>query len=148
MHEERDDALRMLAKLGFRGLDVYLAELMPAVEMAWADGVIQPNERAVLEAYCESLVEELNRQAGAPFFSLRRALRMLDRATARRLPPSQRREALVALKQLAGISPRGAEICARMVTWAEAVAAVDGRPVWDTRELFWLQFMKRNLGLA
>ncbi|MGV3624653.1 MAG: hypothetical protein ACO1OB_27785 [Archangium sp.] len=145
---ERDDALRMLAKLGFRGLDVYLAELMPAVEMAWADGRIQANERAILEAYCASLVEELNRQAGARFFTLRRALRVLERATTQRLPPSQRLHTLIALRMLAGVSPDGAERCKRMVNWAEAVAAVDGRPVWDTRELFWLQFMKRNLGLA
>lgn len=148
MNDERDDALRKLAKLGFRGLDVYLAELMPAVETAWADGTIQANERAILESYCATLVDELNRQAGARFFTLGRALRLLDRATTTRLLPSQRFEALLALKTLAGISPHGAETCNRMVTWAEAVAAVDGRPVWDTRELFWLQFMKRNLGLA
>ena len=32
-----------------------------------------------------------------------------------------------------------------MLEWAEAVAAVDGSPVWDNRELFWLQTMKQNL---
>jgi len=32
-----------------------------------------------------------------------------------------------------------------MVEWAEAVAAVDGSPVLDSRELFWLQRVRTVL---
>lgn len=141
-------ALRALAALGFKGRDVYLAELIPAVEMAWADGVIHPNERAMLEAYAESLVERLNAHAGASFFSQRRALRLLDLLTRRRLQPSERRSALEALHTWAGRGLTGTELRKRMVEWAEAVAVVDGAPVWDTRELFWLQAMRRHLDLV
>ena len=63
MNLQTEDALKVLSALGFKGRDVYLAELIPAVEMAWADDAIQPNERALLEVYCENLVEHLNQQA-------------------------------------------------------------------------------------
>ena len=97
MEKEKEQALHDLGDLGFKGRDVYLAELVPVVEMAWADGVIAPNEQAVLETWSGN-----------------------------------------------GLS--GEEMRSGMLEWAEAVAAVDGSPVWDTRELFWLQTMKRNFG--
>ncbi len=145
MTTEQKNAIHQLAALGFKGRDLYLAELIPAVEMAWADGVIQPNERAMLESYCMDLVERLNREAGAAFFTLSRALALLDKLTERRLHPSERQAALFALKEWAGPGLPGHEKRKRMLQWAEAVAAVDGKPVWDTRELFWLQALKRNL---
>lgn len=145
MTNDIDVALAALAKLGFKGRDLYLAELIPAVEMAWADGVIQPNERAMLESYCIELVERLNREAGAPFFSLGHALVLLERLTQRRSTPAERHAALMALGRWGAASATGAARRKRMFEWAEAVAAVDGKPVWDTRELFWLQAMRRNL---
>ncbi len=145
MNPDKEKALRDLADLGFKGRDVYLAELLPVVEMAWADGVIAPNERALLEAYGEALTDRLNRQAGAQFFGLARTLLVLDRLTERRLTPAQRLTALRALKAWSGSGSSGQEMRSGMLEWAEAVAAVDGSPVWDTRELFWLQTMKRNL---
>jgi|GEM_PF-2856952 hypothetical protein len=144
MNLQAEDALRVLSVLGFKGRDVYLAELIPAVEMAWADGEIQPNERAMLEAYCETLVERLNQQAGANFFSVARAKSLLERLSRRRLRPAERQAALFALKTWSGLALSGAQMRKRMLEWAEAVAAVDGSPVWDTRELFWLQSLKRN----
>lgn len=146
MQKEKEQALHDLGDLGFKGRDVYLAELAPVVEMAWADGVIAPNEKAVLEAYCESLTERLNRQAGMQFFRLTRTLLVLERLTRRRLSPVQRLVALKALKAWSGNGLNGEEMRSGMLEWAEAVAAVDGSPVWDTRELFWLQTMKRNFG--
>jgi hypothetical protein len=65
--------------------------------------------------------------------------------TQRRLTPDQRLKALKALKQWSGTGASGEEMRSGMLEWAEAVAAVDGSPVWDTRELFWLQTMKRTL---
>ena len=144
MTEETEKALQDLEGLGFKGRDVYLAELIPVVEMAWADGEIQPNELALLEAFCETLTERLNMQAGAAFFRLSRTFRLLDRLVARRLTPFERLAALRALKTFSGRSAAGAEMRKGMLEWAEAVAAVSGSPVWDTRELFWLQTMKRN----
>jgi len=140
-----EDALTVLSALGFRGRDVYLAELIPAVEMAWADDQVQPNERAMLEAYCEDLVERLNKQSGAGFFSVARAKALLEVLTQRRLRPAERRAALCALQAWSGLMLSGEQMRKRMLEWAEAVAAVDGSPVWDVRELVWLQEMKQKL---
>ena len=138
MNEERQQALTRLAALGFQGADVYLAELIPAVEMAWADGEIQPRERLVLEAYCEALVDRLNREAGYAFFTLRRAHRLLGALLTSRLSPAARQAALEALSRADGVADRE-----RMLTWAEAVGGAAGAPPWDTREQFWLQAMRR-----
>ena len=145
MTNDMDVALATLAKLGFKGRELFLAELIPAVEMAWADGVIQPNERAMLESYCMDLVERLNREAGAPVFTLGSALLLLERLAQRRLTRTERRAALLVLARWGAASPTGAVRRKRMFEWAEAVAAVDGKPVWDMRELFWLQVMRRTL---
>ncbi|MBL8912320.1 MAG: hypothetical protein JNM17_16635 [Archangium sp.] len=134
----RERAVEKLNRLGFRGPELYLAELIPAVEMAWADGVVGPNELAILEAYCEALVESLNRQVGARLFTLDRALKRMHRLVERRLTPAERQLALEALRDWSS-GETGAAQRKRMVEWAQAVAAVDGSPVWDTRELFWLQ---------
>lgn len=142
---ERQVALERLKALGLRGADVYLAELIPAIEMAWADGVVQPNEQALLEAYCESLVKQLNEQAGARLFDLGRALRRLHTFLSRRLTPSERHTALEALRLL---STGQQTMRRRIAQWCEAVAAVDGSPVWDARELFWLQRVRTSLELA
>lgn len=136
----KEQALRVLARLGFRGPDRYLAELIPAVEMAWADGSVQANEQAMLEAYTSALVDELNREAAVKAFSLRRGLALLRGLLSRRLEPYQRYAVLQALRALAGERARS-----RMVEWAQAVGAVAGSPVWDARELFWLQAMRRHL---
>lgn len=141
-------ALQDLSNLGFEGSDVYLAEIIPAVEMAWCDGVIQPEERATLEAYCEEITGRLNREAQAPFFTQVRALILLDLLSVRRLLPSERQAALRALKIWSGNGPGGATMRRRIVAWAEAVAAVAGHPAWDTREMFWLQAMRRNFELV
>ena len=98
MDSEIEAAVRDLAAMGFKGHDVYLAELIPVVELAWADGQIEPNERALLESYCAALTDRLNRAAGAPFFRLGHTLRVLDRLTQRRLSPAQRMVSVCALK--------------------------------------------------
>lgn len=143
----REKAVQRLRSLGFEGADLYLADLIPAVEMAWADGQVQANERAVLEAFCETLVESLNRRAGARLFTVERARRRLERLLERRLGPAERQAALLAVAQLSeGVV--GADRRKRMIEWAEAVAAVDGSPVWDARELFWLERVRSTLGLS
>jgi hypothetical protein len=144
---DRTRALDRLRQLGFTGADVYFAELIPAAEMAWADGEVQPNELAVLHAYGEALVESLNRQVGATLFKTPRALAWLKKLTQRRLSPHERAWALEAVRALSN-GPSGLAMRKRIVEWCEAVAAVDGSPVWDVREAFWLQRVKTSLELA
>lgn len=144
--ERLASARRDLARLGFSGPSVYFAELIPAAEMAWADGVVQAHERALLEAYAEELVAHLNTQAGFPLFKLGQALACVEKLLQQRMKPHERQSALAALEVRAGTSSHGLQMKRRMIEWAEAVAAVAGRPVWDSRELFWLQALYRTLG--
>lgn len=143
----RTHALERLQTLGLQGDDVSLAELIPAVEMAWADGEVQPNERAVLEAYAQSLVETLPAPPGGRRLTLARALAWLTQWTRRRLAPHERRQALESVRLLSA-HPGGAAMRKRVVEWCEAVAAVDGSPVWDAREVLWLQRVRATLDLA
>lgn len=145
MNSATERARRDLAALGFRGRELHLAELVPAIEMAWADGELGPNERTLLEAYCEALTSRLNHDGSAGVFLLARNLLVLDRLTRRRLGPSQRVTLLRALKALKGPGSSATQMRQRMFEWAEAVAAVEGSPVWDVRELVWLETMRRNL---
>ncbi len=138
-------AIEDLYQIGFAGQDVALAELIPVVEMAWADGELQANERAMLEAYAETLTTELNQRAGRAVFSIGHTLELLAQLTQDRLLPHDRQRALRALQILLEADPEGPKVRARMLQWAEAVAAVDGRPVWDARELFWLESMRQSL---
>ncbi len=145
MNVEKEQALRDLAELGFHGRTIYLAELIPVVEMAWSDGKIEPNERALLLSYCESLTQRLNDHAGATFFKLEHTLTVLERLCERPLQPAQRLVALRALKAWAGPGLTGVEMRHEMLSWAQAVAAVGGSPVWDSREMEWLQTIDDEL---
>lgn len=145
MNSATERARRDLGCLGLRGRDIHLAELVPAIEMAWADGEIGPSERTLLEAYCEALTSRLNHEGHAGVFLLARNLLVLDRLTQRRLSPSQRLRVLSALSALKGRGVSAAQMNQRMFEWAEAVAAVEGSPVWDVRELLWIETMRRNL---
>ena len=148
MHDEqrieREETTRRLRSLGFKGSAVYLVELVIAAEMAWADGEVQPNERALLQAYCEALVDQLNSVAGARLFTTRQALDTLDRLLRRRMRPFEREWILDCVRRLS--SGRGGhQTRQRVLQWCEAIGAVDGSPVWDARELFWLQRVRTAL---
>lgn len=147
MTTERELAKRALRDLGLEGPDVYWAELIPVVETAWADGVIQPNERALLEAYVETVAGWLNACCQVPLFSVRQGRALLARLSAGRLPPHLRWKALRAVRALTGGTRAGRQTRARVLEWSEAIAAVDGRPVFDSSELFWLQALRSNLPL-
>lgn len=144
---DRAHSMEALRSLGLPGSDIFMAELVLASEMAWADGVLQPNEKAMLHAYCEELVEQLNRQAGARLFTMRHALRTLQRGLARRLRPHERELILECVRSISTGSS-GAGLRRRAVQWCEAVAALDGSPVWDAGELFWLQRLRAALEVA
>jgi hypothetical protein len=137
-----------LSLLGLGDDTSFLVELFPVVEMAWADGEIQPNEKSLLEAYCEAIVAAENEAAKRPVASVHQARLVLQRLLQRRLPSTDRFRALRAMRDLTAGSAVGAEKRKRALEWAEAIAAVAGRPTIDSRELFWLQAMKRNLEVS
>jgi len=56
----RQDALRELARFGIRGTTVYLIDVLPIIEMMWADGRLQDGERALLEKFLRQHVDNIN----------------------------------------------------------------------------------------
>lgn len=144
MKDTFEDAVETLSQLGFSGPDIYLAELIPLVETAWADGQIQPSERALLEAICVRQTRWLNEKAGVNVFSAERSLQLLHRELERRLTPHQRQAALIALEHWWRATGQWREAPKRLIRWANVVARSAGLPRVDTRELFWLRTLERT----
>lgn len=91
-----------------------LAGLLPAIEIAWADGVVQDRER--------ELVLELAREAG-----LECDVEAMERLHAWLADPPNKRECCAALEQLRELGrTRGQSVFAEVLARAEAVARADG----------------------
>lgn len=60
----RAEALQRLARFGIRGAEAYLVDLVPLVEMIWADGDAQPEEVEELLGFARRHVQRLNDLAG------------------------------------------------------------------------------------
>jgi len=59
----RASALEELRRFGIRGANVYLIDLIPLVEMIWADGRAQPAELSHLETFVRQHVARVNAMA-------------------------------------------------------------------------------------
>ncbi|MBL8955795.1 MAG: TerB family tellurite resistance protein [Myxococcaceae bacterium] len=119
--------------------DTLVAELLPAVEMAWADGTIQDEERTALEAYCFELTHEVNRSLGATVLTAAEVLRFLDVLLRRRLPMLRRAQTLDWLAAELERRPDGRAARERMLRWCMRVAEVSGQPRWHPLERQWLK---------
>ena len=75
----RTNAVKALEGFGITGEQVYLIDLIPLIEIMWADGQIQKGEVAVLEDYIEKHVNQVNRQAGCHILSFQMARDFVDR---------------------------------------------------------------------
>jgi hypothetical protein len=60
----RHEALAKLASFGIEGSDVYLIDVMPLLEMIWADGRVQPEELQLLDTFLRAHVKNVNDLAG------------------------------------------------------------------------------------
>ena len=69
----RRDALNALKGYGITGEQVYLIDLIPLIEIMWADGEAQKGEVAVLEHYIEQHVAQVNKDAGCCVLSFETA---------------------------------------------------------------------------
>ncbi|MBI4511155.1 MAG: hypothetical protein HY698_16100 [Deltaproteobacteria bacterium] len=65
----RSEALTELQKFGISGKDVYLLDVIPLLEMIWADGKVQAYELSILESFIEQHVDNLNCLAGTNVLS-------------------------------------------------------------------------------
>lgn len=75
----RSDAVRELDRHGIRGPEVYLIDVLPLIEMMWADGSTQAVERDLLDKFMAQHVENLNALAGFPAVKLEDAQAFIER---------------------------------------------------------------------
>ena len=54
------EVLSILEGCGIRGTSVFLIDLIPLIEMIWADGKVQPSEIAILDRFLQQHVKKIN----------------------------------------------------------------------------------------
>ena len=62
-HMLYDDAVAELERFGITGAQIYLIDLIPLIEMIWADGKAQDAEVSILADYLKAHVAHINQQA-------------------------------------------------------------------------------------
>jgi hypothetical protein len=75
----REEALERLEQHGIAGPDVYLIDLIPLIEMMWADGRVQEPERELFRRFARDHVAAINELAGLDLLSADRAERFASR---------------------------------------------------------------------
>jgi hypothetical protein len=71
----RPDAIERLAQYGIAGADVYLLDLLPLIEMIWADGLVQPPEMDLLDGFVAEHVSAINQVSGSEILTVEGARR-------------------------------------------------------------------------
>lgn len=87
-HLDRAAALTELSSHGVKGREVYLLEVIPLVEMLWADGIPQPAEVELIEAFLRRHVEAVNELAGTEVLQYPAARAFLERYLQERPSPA------------------------------------------------------------
>jgi hypothetical protein len=60
----RKQAIEDLSTFGIKEPQSYLVDIIPLVEMIWADGEVQESELAILDEYLHKRVQQINEMAG------------------------------------------------------------------------------------
>lgn len=76
---QRQRAIAELRALGVQQESVYLIDLIPIIEMLWADGVKQDSELALLVDFARRHVDRINLQAGWTLISHEQAQQFIAR---------------------------------------------------------------------
>lgn len=66
----RGQALTELGRFGIKGPNVYLIDVIPLIEMIWADGKAQRSEISILKRFLKRHVDHINKMAGYEILSL------------------------------------------------------------------------------
>jgi hypothetical protein len=82
-----DDAIAELETFGITGAQIYLIDLIPLIEMIWADGKAQDAEVSILADYLKTHVKHINELAGYEALSLAAAKKFVKRFLASRPDP-------------------------------------------------------------
>lgn len=136
----RQQVLDTLNAHGIRGPEVYLLDVVPLVELAWADGVVQPQERALILSFVEHLLIKLRAEAGFDVISHTRALAFVDRLTTTRPGRLEFTVWLQCLKTLLRLQRDGRARHAAIIEGLNAVGGVAPSPqhpavAWDEHEV-------------
>lgn len=146
----RLEALTQLEARGIRGSMVYLLDALPLVEMAWADGEVQPAERAMILSFVDQHLAALERQAAAVVVPRRQALEFINQYLVARPTAAEfatLRELMLVMRLTGENSDAQAQ---RILDWASSVAGAAPSPTkplqsWDKEELVTLWSLEHDL---
>jgi hypothetical protein len=60
----RQEAIKELSLFGIKEPQTYLVDIVPLIEMIWADGEVQESELAIFNEYLHKRVQQINEMAG------------------------------------------------------------------------------------
>lgn len=105
-HISREDAVARLKTCGIEDEELYLIDVIPLIEMVWADGAAQEREIKVLEKFIEFQVDHINQLAGYEMLTMYTARAFMNRFLDERPDPELLRtlRSLVAIVRLSNSS--------------------------------------------
>lgn len=83
----RADAVEALERFGIRGVYIYLVDIIPLIEMIWADGKTQESELEILDAYLKKHVAKINEMAGYQALTMEKAKKFTNKFIEKRPSP-------------------------------------------------------------
>jgi len=127
----REDALRRLRHFGIRGADVYLIDLVPLIEMMWADGRVQAGELERLREAVRAHVGRVNELAGYAMLKEEHALAFALRFVRERPDPAllaELRSLVRPVRLSSSCEALNQAVRHSLLAASLAIAAGDGRP--------------------
>ena len=94
----REQAIEDLSMLGIKEPQIYLIDIIPLIEMIWADGEAHESELAILDEYLHKRVQQINEMAGYLVMDFEEAQAFANQFTQKRPLP----EFLARLRSLVG----------------------------------------------
>jgi len=122
----RRAALEILRRHGIEGAQVYLIDVIPLIEMIWADGKAQESEIHIFEQYLERHVALVNEMAGYQLLALGEARAFVLRFLQERPPPellASLRDLVVAVRLSSSDDERNAALRASLLAACLDIAA-------------------------
>ena len=68
-----------LKKYGIEGKHLYLLDMIPLIEIAWADGIVQDMEKRLMKEFLEKHIKNINEKAGSTVLTYEVGYSFLDR---------------------------------------------------------------------
>ncbi len=75
----REDALEELKSFGISGKNIYFIDIIPLIEMIWADGKVQYGEMIIFNDFLPKHVRHLNKLVGYEAFLMEDAQKFVSR---------------------------------------------------------------------